>query len=314
MPRGRTADTPMDLPLKGWKDIAFRVKDEVSQDRVGLIAAGVAFYGFLAIFPAIAAIMAVSGLFIDPSEVTQQVQSLSNLLPQDIIDIIITQAQAVTGSNDGGLGLTALLGVGIALYSASKGMASLMDGINVAYDEEETRSFIKLKLITLGLTLFLVLGLLISLGVTLGLPAVLSFVELGGVVEQTVLVLSFLTIAILSILGLSVLYRYGPSRDAPEWSWASVGAVVGCTLWLLGSVGFAYYVKTFGSYNESFGSLAGVVVMLTWLWLSAFTILLGAELNAEMEAQTRRDTTQGRDLPMGKRDAEKADTLGKSAE
>ncbi|WP_299031407.1 YihY/virulence factor BrkB family protein [uncultured Sulfitobacter sp.] len=312
MSRGRTAETPAQLPAQGWKDIAFRVKDEVAADRVGLIAAGVAFYGFLAIFPAIAAVMAVSGLFIDPSQVTTQIQSLSNLLPQDIIDIVITQARSVTGSDSGGLGLTALLGVLIALYSASKGMASLMDGINVAYDEEEKRGFIKLKLVTFALTLFLVFGLLISLGVTLGLPAVLSFVDLGSSIEPLVLILSFATIALLTVLGLSVLYRYGPSRDAPEWSWASVGAVVGCALWLFGSVGFAYYVKSFGSYNESFGSLAGVVIMLTWLWLSAFIILLGAELNAEMEAQTRRDTTQGQDLPMGSRDAEKADTLGEA--
>lgn len=313
MTRGRTAETPTELPARGWKDIAFRVKDEIAADRVGLIAAGVAFYGFLAIFPAIAAVMAVSGLFVDPSQVTEQVKGLSELLPQDIIDIVITQAQAVSGSSSNGLGLTAILGVLIALYSASKGMASLMDGINVAYDEEETRGFIKLKLITLGLTLFLIFGLLVSLTVTLALPAVLSFVELGGVIEPLVLGLSFFTIAVLTIIGLSVLYRYGPCRDAPEWSWASVGAIAGCILWLAGSVGFAYYVKTFGSYNESFGSLAGVVIMLTWLWLSAFIILLGAELNAEMEAQTRRDTTQGHDLPMGERDAEKADQLGKSS-
>ena len=312
MSRGRTADTPVELPAKGWKDIVFRVKDEVATDRVGLIAAGVAFYGFLAIFPAIAAVMAVSGLFITPAEVTEQVQSLSVFLPQDIIDIIVTQAQAVSGANSSSLGWTALLGVLVALYSASKGMASLMDGINVAYDEVEERGFFRLKFTTIALTFFLVFGVALSLGVMLGLPAALSFVELGAMTEQVVLIASFAVVAALTVAGLAVLYRYGPSRDAPEWSWASVGAIVGCALWLLGSIGFAYYVKTFGSYNESFGSLAGVVIMLTWLWLSAFIILLGAELNAEMEAQTRRDTTQGRDLPMGQRDAEKADSLGET--
>ncbi len=314
MSRGRTADTPDELPANGWKDIAFRVKDEVTEDRIGLIAAGVAFYGFLALFPAIAAIMAISGLFIEPSQVTAQIESLSAILPQDVISIVTTQASAVAGSDEGGLGLTALLGLAVALYSASKGMASLMDGINVAYDEEETRGFIRLKLVTLGLTMFLVLGLLLSLGATMGIPAALSFIELGGILEPIVLAGSFVLVALLTIFGLAVLYRYGPSRDAPEWSWASVGAVVGCALWLIGSVAFAYYVQTFGSYNETFGSLAGVVIMLTWMWLSAFIILLGAELNAEMEAQTRRDTTQGRDLPMGQRDAEKADSLGKSVE
>lgn len=312
MPRGRTADTPAQLPLSGWKDIAFRVKVEVAADRVGLIAAGVAFYGFLAIFPAIAAIMAISGLFLDPTDVTDQLQSLAGAVPQDIIDIVVTQAQAVTGSDDGGLGLAALLGLAIALYSASKGMGSLMDGINVAYDETEDRGFIRLKLETLALTLFLVFGLLLALGVTLVLPALLSYLSLGGLLEPVVLGLSFLITAALSVVGLSVLYRFGPNRDAPEWTWASVGGIVACALWIVGSAGFAFYVQNFGSYNESFGTVAGVVIMLTWLWLSAFIILLGAELNAEMEAQTRRDTTQGRDLPMGARDAEKADTLGEA--
>lgn len=313
MARGRTAQTPTDLPPLGWKDIVLRVKDEVTEDRIGLIAAGVAYYGFLAIFPAIAAIMAVSGLFFDPAEVTEHMQSLTAFVPQDIIDIITKQARAVTGSGSSGLGLTAVFGIAIALYSASKGMGSLMDGINVAYDETETRSFIKLKLVTLLLTLFLVVGLIISLTVTLALPAVLAFVDLGGWLELVALMTSFAIIAILTIIGLSVLYRYGPSRDAPEWSWVSVGGIAGCTLWIVGSAGFAFYVKNFGSYNESFGAVAGVVIMLTWLWLSAFIILLGAELNAEMEAQTRHDTTQGNDMPMGQRDAEKADTLGEAA-
>ena len=313
MARGRTAEHPAGLPAKGWKDIAFRVKDEVAEDRVSLIAAGVAFYGFLAIFPAIAAVMALSGLFFDPTQVTDQLQSLTALVPEEIITIIVKQARAVTGSNDGGLGLTALLGFAIALYSASKGVGSLMDGINVAYDETEERGFIKLKLVTLGLTLLLVFGVIVSMTATLAIPAALSIVNLGGLAEPAVLAVSFIVIALMSILGLSILYHYAPSRDAPEWSWVSAGAIAGCTLWIVGSAGFAYYVKTFGSYNESFGTLAGVVILMTWLWLSAFIILLGAELNAEMEAQTRHDTTQGHDEPMGQRDAKKADNLGKSA-
>ena len=312
MTRGRHADTPLELPPKGWKDIAFRVKDEVGNDRIGLIAAGVAFYGFLAIFPAIGAIMALSGLFFDPTQVTDQIQGLKALVPEEIISIIVDQAQAVTGSNDGALGLTAFLGFAIALYSASKGVGSLMDGLNVAYDEEEERGFIKLKLITLGLTILLIFGLIMSLTATLAIPAVLSIVDLGSLAEPVVLVLSFVTIAVMSVIGLSILYRYGPSRDGAEWAWVSVGGIAGCTLWILGSAGFAFYVKTFGSYNESFGTLAGVVILLTWLWLSAFIILLGAELNAEMEAQTRHDTTKGHDQPMGQRDAEKADNLGEA--
>ncbi|MDU9006770.1 YihY/virulence factor BrkB family protein [Sedimentitalea todarodis] len=313
MARGRKADTPTQVPAAGWKDIAFRLKDEIGEDRVGLIAAGVAFYGLLALFPAITALIAISGLLVEPNMVVEQVRALSGIVPEEVISIITTQATAVAGSREGGLGLAALLGIVVALYSASKGMASLMEGINVAYDEQEERGFIKLKLVTFALTIFLMIGLLIALLSMLGLPAFLAFVDLGNVVEALITLGFWIGLLVLTILGLSVLYRYAPSRDEPEWKWASVGAVVGCVVWLVASAGFAFYVSNFGSYNESFGSLAGVIVLLMWFWISAFIILMGAELNAELEAQTRIDTTQGRDQPMGQRDAEKADTLGEAA-
>ncbi|MEO9781314.1 MAG: YihY/virulence factor BrkB family protein [Sedimentitalea sp.] len=313
MARGRNAETPTELPALGWKDIAFRLKDEMDEDRVGLIAAGVAFYGLLALFPAITALIAVSGLLVEPNMIVEQVQALAGIVPDEVITIINTQATAVAGSRDGGLGLAALLGILIALYSASKGMASLMQGINVAYDEREERGFIQLKLVTFALTIFLLVGLLIGLMSMIGLPAVLAFVDLGLALETLITIGLWIALLALTILGLSVLYRYAPSRDQPEWKWASVGAVAGCFVWFIASAGFAFYVSNFGSYNESFGSLAGVIVLLMWFWISAFVILMGAELNAELEAQTRVDTTQGHDLPMGQRDAEKADNLGEAA-
>ncbi len=312
MARGRTAESPLDIPAPGWKDIAFRVKDEMAADRVGLIAAGVAFYGILAIFPAITALVAISGLLTDPAEIVGQIDALSGVMPQEVITIITDQAMKVAGSRDGGLGLAAIIGILIAIYSASKGMASLMEGVNVAYDETEERGFIKLKVVTLGLTLFLMLGLLVALSAMLAMPAVLAFVDLGGIVELVLTAVLWVGLALLTIVGLSVLYRYAPSRDAPEWSWASIGAVIGCLMWVVASAGFAFYVSNFGSYNESFGALSAVVILMTWFWISAFIILLGAELNAEIEAQTRKDTTVGRDLPAGERDAVKADNLGEA--
>jgi len=312
MTPGRTVTKPTQLPAKAWKDITFRVKDKIASDRISLIAAGVAFYSFLAIFPAIAAIMAIAGLYLDPGDVVDQVQRLSGIVPQDIVAIITDQVQKVTGAANGGLGLAAFFSLAIALYSSSKGTGSLMDGINVAYDKEETRGFVRLKLETLALTLFLIFGLLVALTVTLALPTLLSFVDLGGWSEPLILTISFAFAVAMTVGGLCVLYRYGPSRDAAKWSWVLAGSLLGCALWIVGSACFAYYVQTFGSFNESFGTLAGIVILMTWLWLSAFVVLLGAELNAEMEAQTRRDTTQGRDLAMGKRDATKADNLGKA--
>lgn len=310
MTRGRNAETPMEIPALGWKDIFWRVKDEIAKDNVSLIAAGVAFYGLLALFPAITAIIAISGLVVEPNAVVQQLNSLSGVIPDDVIRIMTDQATAVAGSREGGLGLAAILGILIALYSASKGMASLMEGVNVAYDEDEERGFFKLKLVTFALTLFLMLGLLIAMGAMLALPVAVSVLQWGLVFEALLTAALWIVLVLLTILGLSVLYRYAPSRDNPEWAWASLGAVVSCLLWIVASAGFAFYVANFGSYNESFGTLAGVIVLLMWFWISAFIILLGAELNAEMEAQTRKDTTVGRDLPMGQRDAEKADNLG----
>lgn len=312
MSRGRYAETPTDIPALGWKDIAFRVKDEIAADRVGLIAAGVAFYGLLALFPAITALVAISGLLVEPSQIVDQLESLSGLMPDEVITIVTKQATAVAGSRDGGLGLAALFGILVALYSASKGMASLIEGINVAYDEEEKRGFIRLKLVTFALTLFLMIGLLIALMATLGLPAILAVLELGAVFEFLMTASLWIGLFCLTVFGLSVLYRYAPSRDEPEWKWASPGAVISCLIWVVASAGFAFYVGNFGSYNESFGTLAGVIVLLMWFWISAFIIFLGAELNAEMEAQTRADTTKGPDAPMGSRDAVKADTLGEA--
>ncbi|WP_299741050.1 YihY/virulence factor BrkB family protein [uncultured Roseobacter sp.] len=313
MSRGRAAETPIEIPALGWKDIAFRVKDEVAADRVGLIAAGVAFYGLLALFPAITALIAISGLIVEPSQIVDQLESLSGLMPEEVISIVTAQATEVAGSREGGLGLAAIVGVLIALYSASKGMASLIEGINVAYDEEEERGFIRLKLVTFALTLFLMIGLLVALMATLGLPAVLAFLDFGAVFEFLMTAGLWVGLFLLTVFGLSVLYRYAPSRDEPEWKWASPGAIVACLIWVIASAGFAFYVRNFGSYNESFGTLAGVIVLLMWFWISAFIILLGAELNAEMEAQTRTDTTKGPDEPMGSRDAVKADRLGDAA-
>ena len=312
MSRGRNAETPTNIPALGWKDIAFRVKDEIAADRVGLIAAGVAFYGLLALFPAITAFIAISGLLVEPSQIVDQLESLSGLMPEEVITIVTKQATAVAGSREGGLGLAAIVGVLIALYSASKGMASLIEGINVAYDEEEKRGFVRLKLVTFGLTFFLIIGLLVALMATLGFPAALAILELGAVFEYLVTAGLWIGLFCLTVFGLSVLYRYAPSRDEPEWKWASPGAVISCLIWVAASAGFAFYVSNFGSYNESFGTLAGVIVLLMWFWISAFIILLGAELNAEMEAQTRADTTKGVDKPMGSRDAVKADNLGEA--
>lgn len=310
MVRGRDAETPTDIPAKGWKDILWRVKDEIGEDRVGLIAAGVAFYGLLALFPALSAVLAIAGLVMDPQQVTEQIRQLEGVVPSQVLEIITNQTKEVAGANSGGLGLAAIAGLLIALYSASKGTGSLMQGMNVAYDETETRTFIKKFAVQLGLTLFLILGIVIGLAATVVVPAVLSLLNESQTVETIGTIIAWSLMFVLSIFGLGFFYAFAPDRDRPEFRWVTPGALAACILWLIASAGFGYYVSNFGTYNESFGTLAGVVVMLMWFWISAFIVLLGAELNAEAESQTRNNTTVGEDQPVDARGAAKTNTSG----
>lgn len=313
MPHGRDAATPADIPVVGWKDVAFRVKNQIAKDRVGLLAAGVAFYGLLALFPAITALIAISGLLIEPGRIVAKLSTLSGFVPQEVITIISKQATAVAGSRPDGLGFAALLGLLIAFYSASTGMASLMQGLNIAYDEKETRGFAARLLVRFALTLLLIAGLACGLGATLAMPVLLAFVDMGTGITVPINAALWIGLIALTIVGLSVLYRFAPSRDTPKWKWTSVGAVVGCLVWIAASASFAFFVSSFSYYNQSFGALAGVVMLLMWFWISAYIILMGAELNAELEAQTRADTTAGHNKATGTQHAERPDNPGAAA-
>ncbi|WP_323036774.1 YihY/virulence factor BrkB family protein [Pararhodobacter sp.] len=312
MARGRQADTPAQIPASGWKDIALRVKDNIAADHLGLIAAGVAFYALLAIFPAIAALMALGGLVLAPAEVAAQLQTLTEIIPEEAAQIIMDQAVAVTGSEQQGLGVAFGVGLVLAIYSASKGMGSLMQGLNVAYNEREKRGFVRKTLWTLALTLFLIVGLIMGLLAALAVPVILSFLILPDGLKTALSLSRWVILAAMTVFGLAVIYRYGPSRRNARWKWLSVGSVTACVVWILASIGFSIYVRNFGSYNETFGSVAGVIVLLMWLWISAFILMLGAVINAEIEAQTAVDSTVGPDRPMGQRGAKKADILGEA--
>ncbi|WP_458790920.1 YihY/virulence factor BrkB family protein [Yoonia sp. MH D7] len=289
MANAKDAKTPSDITAKGWKDIAFRVKGKLESDHIGLIAAGVAFYALLAIFPAVTALMALGGLMLEPAQVTAQLETLTNMIPERAADIILDQAVAVAGSGQVGLGTAFVIGLFLAVYSASRGMGSLMEGLNVVFDAEETRGFVSRTLWTLALTVFLILGLLLGMSAVVAVPAALAFVALPEWVETLILLSRWLILAFLTILGLGIVYRYGPSRRLVEWKWLSPGAIAACVVWIAASAGFLIYASNFGSYNETFGSMAGVVILLMWLWISAFIVLLGAELNSELEAQADVD-------------------------
>jgi len=312
--RGRAAEKPGDIPAKGWKDIAVRVKDSLRDDQVSLLAAGVAFFTLLALAPALAAVVSVYGLVTTPAEASRQIADFTTALPADARSLIGGQLKTVAAGDAGGLGVALVVGVLLSLWSASGGMKQLIEATNVAYDESETRKFLRLR----GLALLFTLGMITLFVAVLGLlavvPALLDNTGLGSVGRVVVNVLRWPLLAVLMAAALAILYRYAPDRDQPKLRWVSWGAGIATLLWVIGSVLFSIYVSNFGHYNKTYGSLGAVVVLLLWLYLSAFIVLLGAEINAEMELQTAKDTTKGVEQPMGRRDAYAADRVGPSAD
>ena len=308
--RGRRADTPQEIPAKGWKDIAKRTLKEVKADQVPLLGAGVAFYVLLALFPAIIAGVSIYGLVADPQTVRDQINQLTNMLSPETAKLVGTQLEQVTSSAGGALGLATVLGILTALWSASSGMKALITGVNLAYDETEGRKFVKLRGLSILMTLGAMVLLAVALALIVGFPAVPD--SWPTPLQWTAAILRFVLLAVLLMAGLAALYRYAPDRDKPMWSWASPGSVVATVLWVLASVGFSVYVNAFGNYNKTYGALAGIIILMFWLYLTAFVVLVGAELNAEMELQTVEDTTAGPTRPMGERDAYVADHVAEA--
>jgi membrane protein len=284
----------------------------VKQDNVPLLSAGVAFYAMLAIFPAIIAVITVYAMVADPKQVESQVAEFAKGLPSGADTLLTGQLQAAASSADRALSIglaVSLLGV---LWSVSSGVQGLVKGLNLVYDEEETRGFLKLRGLALLLTIGAIIVTVVALALVAVFPAVVGRLDLGRAGELAASAARWVVLALLILTALAVLYRFAPNRANPRWRWVTPGAVVALVLWLLGSVGFSLYVDNFGNYNKTYGALAAVIILLLWLFLSAFVVLLGAELDAETERQTARDTTTGPERPMGERDAEVADTLGES--
>jgi membrane protein len=310
--RGREAGRPKDIPAPGWKDILLRVKDQIKEDRLSIIAAGVAFYGLLAVFPGLIALVALYGLAFDPQQVQQQVGAMRGFLPPEAADVLLAQLSDLTSTDSAALGVGAIGGLLLALWSASAGMRTLMEALNVAYDEEEKRGFIRFYGTALLLTLAAIVGTVIAIALVVALPVALKFLGLSDALSWLVSVAGALVLVVLMLMGLAIAYRYGPSRDQPRWRWVSWGAAIATVLWVVGSVLFSIYVTRFGNYNETYGSVGAVVILLMWFLLSSYAVLIGAEVNAEMERQTRKDTTEGSEKPMGRRGARAADTVGES--
>lgn len=306
---GYDAERPSEVPAHGWWQILRRAWAEAKSDQVPLIAAGVAFFSFLALFPATIAAITLYGLLAEPATVARQAVELTAALPADAASVVTGQMEAVSQSPRQSLGLGLLVSVALALWSASGGVGNIVTAVNIAYDEEETRGFVRRKALALVLTLGAIGFVVFSIGLVAVAPVVLDSVAAAGAAHWGLEAARWILLVLGVTVTLGVIYRYAPDREDPQVRWVSVGAVTATVIWLVASLGFSIYVDNFSSYSETYGALAGVVVLLLWLWITNLVVLLGAEINAEAEQQTIRDTTTGPARPLGERGAVKADSL-----
>ncbi|MGY1712731.1 YihY/virulence factor BrkB family protein [Geodermatophilus sp. SYSU D00758] len=306
---GIAADSPTEIPWRGWKQVLKRAWAEHKADNMPIIAGGVAFWGFLSIFPALIATISLYGLVASPETVTRQIEDLSEQLPQSAAGLIGDQLSSIATGGGGALTVGLVVSVLGALWTASGGVNNLVTAVNLAYDEVETRNFVKLRATSLMLTLGAIVFVLISFSLVAVVPAVLDALPLGPFATVLTQVARWGLLLAVFAGSLAVLYRVAPDRDAPKFRWVSLGAVIVTVVWVLVSLAFSFYVDNFGSYNETYGTIAGVIVLMLWLYITCFLVLLGAEIDSEAEHQTAQDTTQGDPEPMGRRDAVVADTL-----
>jgi membrane protein len=296
--------------LGRWKDIFWRVYASVNDKRLLAVAAGVVFYSLLAIFPAIAAFVSLYGLIADASTIDSHLSVAAGIFPAGAVDIIHEQISRLTAKSDAKLSLGFITGLAVALWSANAGMKAIIDALNVVYDEKEKRSFVKLNLLSLLFTLIAIVSLMIALAAVVIALMVFSAVGLSSLWRLAIAALQWPILLVLAAIALAAIYRYGPSRAEARWQWLSVGSGAAAIGWLITSALFSWYIAHFGAYNATYGSLGAAVGMMMWMWISAIVILLGGELNAEIEHQTAKDSTVGSEKPLGERGAVMADAIG----
>jgi membrane protein len=308
--RGRRATRPGDIAWRGWWDVLWRVKDQLDADNVSIVAGGLALFALLAVFPSLAAAVAIYGIVASPDAIAAQMQSFAGLLPPATVEILQNQLNQLVSQRNQTLSIGVVIGIALAMWSARKGMVALITAVNVAYNEHDRRSFVMRMVMSLTFTICGVLGFVVLVLIGVAVPIVLAFIPLGRAMEWVLLGVRWALLWAITVFALSLLYRFAPHRTRPRWEWVNAGSIIAATLWLLGSAMFAIYVRNFNSFGEAYGAIGGVVVMLMWFYVSAYVIILGAEINSELERQTVHDTTIGRVKPLGERGAFSADTVG----
>jgi membrane protein len=287
--RGRGAESPSEIPAKGWKDILWRVYGNISHHRILALAAGMTYYSILAIFPALAALVAIYGLFADPAIIAKHLDQVAGVIPAGAVEVAREQLTRVASTGGRTLGFTFITGLAISLWSANAAMKSLFDTLNIVYGEEEKRGFVKLNAMSLCFTVAGIAFILVALGAVVIIPVTLEYIGLSSAADLLIRIARWPAMFLALATGLACIYRFGPSRKAPRWRWITWGSSAATFMWLAASAVFSFYAAHFGTFNETYGSLGAVVGFMTWLWISAIAILLGAELNAEMEHQTARE-------------------------
>jgi membrane protein len=310
--RGRDAMAPWQIPLKGWKDILVRTYHETGEDRLLAVAAGVVFYGLLALFPAITALVSSYALFAKASTINDHLSLISGVLPAGAFDIVKDQVARVLAKGDVKLGLAFATSFLLAVWSANGGMKAILDALNVVYGENEKRGFLKLNAVSLAFTFGGLVAVLIAIGCVVALPIVLSTIGLGSVSDVLLRIGRWPVLVAMMLLGLAVLYRYGPSRQSAQWRWLTVGGVFASVTWLAGSALLSFYLANYANYDATYGSLGAAIGLMMWMWMSTIVVLFGAELNSEIEHQTAMDSTGDGDKPLGARGAKVADTVGEA--
>lgn len=310
--RGRHAESPKEIPKSGWKDTLLRVKDQLTHDRVSMVSAAMAYYALFALVPALSSVVLIYAWVSDPSEISAHLAKASDVLPAELMDTLNTQLGALSSKASSKLGFGAIFSLLIATWSASKGAKAIMEALNMIYEEEDERSFIRQNLLAISMTLLGAVLAIVAMGVIVGIPAVTSFFNFGDKIEIIATAASWVILLAIFSFYLSFIYRFGPHRQKAQWKWVSWGAVMASVMWAIVSALFSWYAKEFGNFNKTYGSLGAVIVLMTWFYLSSYVILIGAEVNAELEHQTKKDTTTGAEKPMGERGARMADTIGEA--
>jgi membrane protein len=308
--RGRFSSHPFQIPWNGWKDILWRSYVRTGEDRLLATAAGVVFFGLLAVFPAITALVSCYGLFANPSTIGANLQALALMLPEGSFQIVQDQIARVLMKGNTALGATFLFGLGLAIWSANAGVKAVIDALNVVYEEREKRGFVRLNLLSLAFTTGGIAALLLMVGAVVAVPLALDHVGLAPHSQAIISLMRWPLLLAILLIALALLYRFGPSRRAARWQWLSVGTLAAALLWIAGSSLLSWYLSNFGNYSATYGSLGAAIGLMIWMWMSAIIVLCGAELNSEIEHQTALDSTVGRSKPLGSRGAAMADTLG----